>query len=170
MPSASNPTAVSPVRPPIRDSAAAAAPERLFYDGHCALCHGSVKFILARDRDGSKFRFAPLQGATFASLQAAAFISRPGVSTTGNGSAPMPETILLRTDRGELLARSDAAIHILRRLGGFWGFVGGALAVLPRAIRDAMYKFVARIRYRVFGKREDLCPVMPPEWRSRFDD
>ena len=36
------------------------APERLFYDGTCALCHGAVRFVLARDRDGSAFRFAPL--------------------------------------------------------------------------------------------------------------
>jgi predicted DCC family thiol-disulfide oxidoreductase YuxK len=40
---------------------------------------------------------------------------------------------------------------------------------VPRRLRDFVYDFVARIRYRVFGRRDDLCPVMPPELRARFD-
>jgi len=43
------------------------------------------------------------------------------------------------------------------------------LSVFPRLIRDAGYDFIARIRYRVFGTRQDLCPVVPAEWRGRFD-
>jgi predicted DCC family thiol-disulfide oxidoreductase YuxK len=138
-----------------------------------------VKFVMARDKDGSKFRFAPLQGTTFATLQgttfatlqAAALISPAASARDGDrGGAAPPESMLVLTDRGELLARSNAVIHILRRLGGFWGFVGGVMAVFPRSIRDAVYNFVARVRYRIFGQRENLCPVMPAGLRARIDD
>jgi predicted DCC family thiol-disulfide oxidoreductase YuxK len=43
------------------------------------------------------------------------------------------------------------------------------IAVIPRPLRDVVYEFVARIRYRVFGRRDDLCPVVPPDLRARFD-
>ena len=43
------------------------------------------------------------------------------------------------------------------------------MAVVPRPLRDVVYGFVARIRYRVFGRRDDLCPVVPPDLRARFD-
>lgn len=132
-------------------------PEMLFYDGHCALCHGTVQIVLKHDRTGSPLRFAPLQGSTFSSLVAPA--RRSG----------LPDSIVVLTEQGLLLVRSDALIHILRRLGGGWRFLSGLIAVVPRPVRDLGYDFVARIRYRVFGRREDLCPVVPPEWRARFD-
>ena len=43
------------------------------------------------------------------------------------------------------------------------------LVVIPRPLRDVVYQLVARIRYRVFGRRDDLCPVVPPGLRTRFD-
>ncbi len=43
------------------------------------------------------------------------------------------------------------------------------MAVVPRPLRDVVYDFVARIRYRVFGRRDDLCPDVPPDLRARFD-
>ena len=68
-----------------------------------------------------------------------------------------------------LLARSDAFLHILRRLGGGWKALAGVLALVPRTLRDAAYDFIARIRYSIFGKRDDLCPIVPPDLRARFD-
>jgi predicted DCC family thiol-disulfide oxidoreductase YuxK len=135
----------------------AAQPELLFYDGHCALCHGAVKFVLKRDRSGGAFRFAPLQGETFQSRVSA------------SQRATVPDSIVVLTHTDALLVRSNAFIHILRRLGGGWKMLGGALAVVPRPVRDLAYDFVARVRYRVFGKKDDLCPIMPPELRGRFD-
>ena len=129
----------------------------LFYDGHCALCHGTVKFVLKHDRSSGAFRFAPLQGSTFSSLVA------PGERSS------LPDSMVVRTEQGSLLVRSDALIHILRRLGGGWRLLGELIAVVPQGIRNRGYDFVARIRYRVFGRREDLCPVAPPAWRARFD-
>jgi predicted DCC family thiol-disulfide oxidoreductase YuxK len=129
----------------------------LFYDGHCGLCHGAVKFVVKRDRAGNAFRFAPLQGPTFEARVPA------------ERRASLPDSIIVLTNEGTLLARSDAFLHILRRLGGGWKALAGALALIPRVVRDAAYDFIARIRYRIFGKRDELCPIVPPELRARFD-
>jgi predicted DCC family thiol-disulfide oxidoreductase YuxK len=135
----------------------APAAEYLFYDGHCGLCHRAVKFVLRHDRSGQAFRFAPLQGETFRARVAA------------ERRAGLPDSVVLLTRDGELLVRSAAFLHILRRLGGGWRALAALLGVIPRGMRDIAYDFVARIRYRVFGKREDLCPIVPAEWRARFD-
>ena len=132
-------------------------PEILFYDGHCGLCHGAVKFVLKRDAAGAAFRFAPLQGETFTAR----------VPETARRN--LPDSIVVLTREGALLVRSDAFAHILTRLGGGWKFVAGMLGTIPRPLRDAAYNFVARVRYRVFGTRTDVCPVIPAELRSRFD-
>ncbi|HXX18828.1 MAG TPA: DCC1-like thiol-disulfide oxidoreductase family protein [Candidatus Acidoferrum sp.] len=132
-------------------------PELLFYDGHCALCHRAVKFVLKHDRSGEAFRFAPLQGSTFQSR------------VLPEQRAALPDSIVVLTNSGSLLIRSDAFVHILRRLGGGWGFWAGVIALIPRPIRDVAYDFVARVRYRVFGRRDQVCPLVPPELRARFD-
>lgn len=129
----------------------------LFYDGHCGLCHGAVKFVVKRDRAGRAFRFAPLQGPTFEARVPA------------ESRASLPDSIIVLTNEGALLARSDAMLHILRRLGGGWKALAGAFSVVPRGLRNATYNFIARIRYRIFGKRDELCPIVPPDLRARFD-
>jgi predicted DCC family thiol-disulfide oxidoreductase YuxK len=131
--------------------------EMLFYDGHCALCHGAVKFVVKHDRSGAAFRFAPLQGATFQSR------------TSPEQRTGLPDSVVLLTRSGVLLTRSSAFVHILRRLGGGWKILGDVLSFVPRPVRDAVYDFVARVRYRVFGTKDELCPILPPELRGRFD-
>lgn len=135
----------------------ASNPEILFYDGHCALCHRAVKFVLKHDRSGSAFRFAPLQGETFQ--------SRVPPETR----ADLPDSVVVLTADGGLLIRSNAFLHILRRLGGGWKFLAGVISVIPRPLRDAAYNIIARIRYRIFGTRDDLCPIVPADIRARFD-
>jgi len=132
--------------------------ERIFYDGHCGLCHRTVRFVIARDPEGRRFRYAPLQGTTIAALVSA------------ERRAGLPDSIVVLTEDDRLLMRSDAFLHILRRLGGFWGFVAGITGVVPRVIRDGVYDFIARVRYRIFGRRVEVCPVTPAELRARFDD
>lgn len=132
-------------------------PEILFYDGHCGLCHRAVKFVLRHDRTGTAFRFAPLQGETFERLVPA------------ERRAALPDSIVVQTHEGVLLVRSNAFIHILRRLGGGWRVMAATLAVVPRVVRDAAYDFVARVRYRIFGRPDDICPIVPAELRKRFD-
>ena len=76
---------------------------------------------------------------------------------------------MVLTDEGSLLVRSSAFIHILKRLGGSWAILGNVLAAIPRPARDFAYDFIARIRYRIFGRPDDVCPIVPPDLRVRFD-
>lgn len=131
--------------------------EILYYDGHCGLCHHGVKFVLQHDHSGTTFRFAPLQGVTFQ--------SRVPVSQR----AALPDSMAVQTAAGSLLIRSDAFIHILRRLGGGWRILAAAVAVIPRPLRDLAYNLVARKRHRVFSRPVELCPMVPASLRARFD-
>jgi len=83
--------------------------------------------------------------------------------------AGLPDSVVVLTRDGELLVRSAAFLHIFRRLGGGWRVLATFLSVVPRWLRDFVYDLVARIRYRVFGKREELCPIVPAGLRARFD-
>ncbi len=121
------------------------------------MCHRAVKFVVRQDRSGRAFRFAPLQGETFQRLVAE------------EQRAGLPDSVVVLTHDGELLVRSAAFLHILRRLGGAWTVLAAVLGVIPRRLLDFVYDFVARIRYRVFGRREEVCPIMPAELRARFD-
>ena len=131
--------------------------EYIFYDGHCGLCHWAVKFVLKHDRNGQAFRFAPLQGPTFEARVPA------------EQRAGLPDSIVVLTHDGALLVRSNAFLHILRRLGGGWAVLAAVLGVIPRGLRDFVYNFIARIRYRAFGRRNEVCPILPAELRARFD-
>jgi predicted DCC family thiol-disulfide oxidoreductase YuxK len=133
-------------------------PDLLFYDGYCGLCHRAVQFVLREDREGAAFRFAPLQGETFQRL----------IATEVRQT--LPDSVVVMAAGGQLYVRSDAFLRILRRLGGGWNILAGVLNVVPRGLRDLVYDFVARVRFRIFGRRQDLCPVMPPQVRARFDN
>jgi predicted DCC family thiol-disulfide oxidoreductase YuxK len=135
------------------------ATDIVFYDGHCALCHFAVQFVLKHEPRGATqpAHFAPLQGETFRTL------------VPPEQRAAFPDSMVVRTASGEWLVCSDAAIYILKRLRGTWPRVASILAVIPRPLRDLGYNVVAAIRYRVFGRRDDVCPVVPPELRSRFE-
>lgn len=130
---------------------------RVFYDGHCGVCHGAVKFLLARDRDGSRFRFAPLQGETLA------------LRVAEERRARLPDSIVVMTARGDLLVRSGGVVAILEQLGGAWRIGARVLSWVPRPLRDALYDFVARIRRRLVAAPADVCPMIPLELRARFD-
>ena len=83
--------------------------------------------------------------------------------------AGLPDSIVVLTPDGSLLTRSGAIIHILKRLDRPWGWVGNVLRRVPRGIRDGAYDGIARVRYRLFRKPTDACPVTPPELRARFE-
>ncbi|HEY7328273.1 MAG TPA: DCC1-like thiol-disulfide oxidoreductase family protein [Gemmataceae bacterium] len=134
-----------------------AGTERLFYDGHCGLCQRSVRLILAEDATGSAFRFAPLQGETFQAL------------IPPKEREALPLSMVVQTEKGVLLTRSSGVLHILWRLGGVWRLLAGLLVLLPASLRDRLYDGVARIRHRLFAQPDELCPLMPPSLRERFD-
>jgi len=131
--------------------------EFVFYDGTCALCHGFVRFVLSEDAEGTAFRFAPIDSAA---LRAA--IPEPE-------RAGLPDSIVVRTDAGHVLVRSNAVLHVMGRLGGWWRLAADVLRFVPRPLRDLAYSAVAAVRKRVFGTKSDACPLLPRHLRARFE-
>lgn len=132
----------------------------VLYDGVCGLCNRLNQFLLKRDPE-DRFRFASLQ-----SEFAAALLKRHGAD------ARDLDTFYVAIDYGQtgerLLARSDGVIYMLTQLGGLWS-LARAGRVLPKVLRDGIYRLVARNRYRVFGKHES-CLLPDPLHRHKFLD
>lgn len=128
----------------------------VFYDGTCGLCHGFVRFLLAEDPAGTRFRFAPLGGKEFAK------------ALGGGDTSALPDSVVVRTADGEVLIRSRAVIHVLERLGGIWRATAIVARVFPVRLLDAAYDAIARIRHRIFARPKQACPILPPSLRSRF--
>ena len=133
----------------------------ILYDGVCGLCNRLVQFVLKHDsRD--RFRFAWLQ-----SDFAAGILQRHGVTPEDLDTMYVVLDCALPEERLE--SRSDAAIVILKELGGGWGILDLALRVLPEWLRNWGYNLVARNRYRIFGKY-DSCPIPSEKDRGKFLD
>lgn len=126
----------------------------ILFDGVCNLCHGLVQFIIRRDPQ-ARFRFAALQS------EAGQRLMPGGV----NPDPANPDSVVLIED-GRVYTHSAAILRILSGLGGGWRLLGAA-SVLPHALRDAAYRFVARNRYRWFG-RQNECWLPTPELKARF--
>ena len=133
----------------------------ILYDGVCGLCNRLVQFLLKHDRH-ARLRFASLQ-----SDFAAQVLQRHGIDPKDLDTLHVIENYEQPDER--VLQRSDAILRAGRELGGFWSVSAGAARVVPRALRDVIYRFVARNRYRVFGKY-DTCMLPEPNQRSRFLD
>ncbi len=125
----------------------------LFFDGRCNLCNGAVQTVLLNDRRGL-LRFASLQSELAAEL-----LPPLGVD-------PAALTSLVLYDDGRIFTRSEGALRAARLMGGPFAWLY-YLRIFPRFLRDGVYDFVGRNRYRWFGKRES-CLLPRPEWKSRF--
>ena len=125
----------------------------LLFDGVCNLCNGSVQWVLRHDAR-AQFRFAALQSDTGQAL----------LCRFGLDSAQLDTVVLVDGDR--IFLRSDAPLEVARRLGGGWALLY-IFKVLPRPLRNAVYDWVARHRYRWFG-REESCMLPRLEWKGRF--
>ncbi len=132
----------------------------VFYDGVCGLCNHLVQFLLKRDKRDA-LRFASLQ-SDFAHQ----VLLRHGVDPHDLDTVYVVKNYNQSSEA--LLARSDAILHMVSQLGGIWSLAGIG-RVLPRPFRDAVYKIVARNRYRVFGKHES-CILPDPQHRQKFLD
>ncbi|HEX4936749.1 MAG TPA: DCC1-like thiol-disulfide oxidoreductase family protein [Gemmatimonadaceae bacterium] len=124
----------------------------LLYDGHCGLCNRTVRWVLKRDPGGTMC-FAPLSSA----------VGREALSRLPS-LAGIDSVILLHKEGAWV--KSAAVLEIARYVGGIWGLATLGY-VVPRALRDWCYDFVARRRYGWFG-RLDSCPLPPPEDAPRF--
>jgi predicted DCC family thiol-disulfide oxidoreductase YuxK len=127
-------------------------PPIIFFDGVCGMCNRFVDLILRIDNKGV-FRFAPIQGETAKRLL-------PPLAET-----PQEWSMFYLDERG-VYKESDAFLEVYRHLGGAWWFLS-LLRLVPRGIRDFVYRTVARNRYRWFGQR-DVCRIPSPEEKCRF--
>lgn len=130
----------------------------LLYDGACGLCTRTVRFILRHDRR-KVLRFASLDGGFARSV-----VSRhPGLRNSDSVVWYEPRE---EHRRERILTRSDAALQVLRYLGGTWR-MGLVAAVVPRSWRDLFYRLVARHRRRLFPPVTVCLPASADE-RPRF--
>lgn len=127
----------------------------VLYDGECVFCHRSVQFIIRRDPDRS-IRFASLSDE-----QVAATVARR-LAAEGR---TVPDSLIV-IEQGRIYTHSSAALRIARRLGGLWQ-AAYPLILVPRLIRDAVYRLIAANRHRILGKVA-ACPLPDPDMRSRL--
>ncbi|HCA59508.1 MAG TPA: thiol-disulfide oxidoreductase [Blastocatellia bacterium] len=125
----------------------------VLFDGVCNFCNSSINFVIERDSKGY-FKFAPLQSEIGEEL-----IAKHGIDTSETDSVILVED-------GKAYTHSTAALKIARHLDGIWK-LGYWMIIVPRPLRDVVYRFIARHRYRLWGKR-DACMMPTPEIRSRF--
>lgn len=127
----------------------------VLFDGVCNLCNWAVNFIMKHD---------PAQNFKFASLQ-----SEKGKELLREFNVSLDEesVVFIRKD-GRTFVKSDAALNICSHLKGPVKFLS-IFTLLPRFLRDSVYSFIARIRYKFFGKKE-ACRIPTKEERARFID
>ncbi|MEO1221187.1 MAG: DCC1-like thiol-disulfide oxidoreductase family protein [Pseudomonadota bacterium] len=129
----------------------------IVFDGVCVLCTANARFVLKNDHRGH-FRMAAMQDAAGAAIMRHA------------GLDPLDPTsfILLdaESDGGRIWMNSDAVLHMWSELGWPWR-AGAVFRLIPRLVRDPIYKMIARNRYKWFGKREE-CWVPSPEQAARI--
>jgi len=127
----------------------------ILFDGVCNLCNGAITFIIQRDKKDI-FRYALLQSEIGKELAAKHHIDIDKV-----------DSIILVTE-DKAYAKSTAALRIAKHLSAGWPLLS-AFLILPRFLRDAVYDFIARNRYKWFGKKE-ACMIPTPELKSKFLD
>lgn len=125
----------------------------ILFDGVCNFCNGAVNFVIKRDKK-ALIQFAPLQ-----SEKGRMFSRQFGFSEEDM------KTFLFIED-GRVYTKSTAALRVCRYLGALWPLCYGFI-IVPKFIRDGMYNWIAKNRYKWFGKKE-TCMMPAPEVRTRF--
>lgn len=123
----------------------------LFFDGVCNLCNRTVDFLIRHDKK-RVLRYAPLQGTSARELLDA------------NAIQSLPSVVLL--DKSGTYQRSTAVLRAVAKLGGPWR-LARLLLIIPVTVRDTIYDWIAKNRYKWFGKRES-CRLPSPEERAMF--
>lgn len=129
------------------------APLIILFDGVCNLCNGFVQFVIKRDPH-AKFKFGTLQSNKAIELLIPHHIN------------PEELNSVIFIENNKVYTQSDAAIKIAQHLGSAWP-LAASLLIIPKFIRNAVYRFIAKNRYRWFGKKMQ-CMVPSPDLKSRF--
>ena len=125
----------------------------VLFDGVCNLCSKSVQFILKRDKK-NQFLFGSLQGAY-------------GQEMLKKYELPANEfNSFMLIEGDKLYTKSSGALRMLKHLGGGWGLLY-VFIIVPKFIRDGIYNWIAKNRYKWYGKMNE-CWLPKPEWKSRF--
>jgi len=125
----------------------------VLFDGVCNLCNASVRIAIAND-PGGRLRFASLESPA-ARAALAPFVREPGSFAS-----------IVLIDAAGLSEGSEAALRLACYLRWPWPLLGACFAV-PRGVRDRVYAWIARNRYRAFGTSH-RCPIPAPAIRDRF--
>ncbi|MBX2828376.1 MAG: thiol-disulfide oxidoreductase DCC family protein [Flavobacteriaceae bacterium] len=125
----------------------------ILFDGVCNLCNSSVTFVIKRDKK-NRFKFAALQSDIGQEL-----ISHHGIDTDKVDS-------IIFIENGKAYTKSTAALRVSKYLGGAYPLMM-AFMIVPPFIRNWVYDWVARNRYKWYGKKES-CMIPTPELRSKF--
>jgi predicted DCC family thiol-disulfide oxidoreductase YuxK len=126
----------------------------IFFDGVCDLCNGFARFILKRDRQ-KIFRFGLLQSQRANKILKSRGLSGISVATV----------VLLEKDR--IFVESDAVLEIMKRLNREGWHLLYRLKIVPKFMRDFIYRIISRNRYRIFGRRK-TCMIPPDDLKDRF--
>jgi predicted DCC family thiol-disulfide oxidoreductase YuxK len=125
----------------------------VLFDGVCNLCNGAILFIIKRDKK-DRFRFAPLESD----------IGKKLLDQHGIDPNKIDSIVLISGDTA--FAKAGAALRISRHLSGLWPLLY-SLIIIPKFIANIVYDFIARNRYKWFGKKES-CMIPTPELKSKF--
>lgn len=125
----------------------------LLFDGVCNLCNSSVTFVIQRDKK-DLFRFAALQEPAGLEL-----IEKHQIDTAKTDS-------IILIDNGKVYTKSTAALKVARHLGSAYPLLY-AFMIIPNFIRNWVYDYVAKNRYKWYGKK-DSCMIPTPELKSKF--
>lgn len=125
----------------------------VLFDGVCNLCNGVVKFAIKRDKK-EILHFASLQSEPAKVLMRKYAIDEHQLKT------------FIFIEKDQVYTRSTAGLKLIRHFGGLWVLLY-AFIIVPKPIRDLVYNFISKNRYRWFGK-EESCMIPSPEVRARF--
>ncbi len=126
----------------------------ILFDGVCNLCNASVQLVIKHDKK-DLFRFVALQSDLGQEI-----IKHIGIDTQNIDS------IILYEPGIAYYYKSDAALEIAKNLGGIFYFAG-IFNIFPAALRNTLYDYIAKNRYRWYGKRES-CMLPTPELKAKF--
>ncbi len=136
----------------------------VLFDGVCNLCNGAVQFIIDHER-APNLRFAALQSEIAERLLTDVFGEERSKELRTTATSGDPDSVvLIEGSRG--YTHSTAGLRLARHLRAPWRWLY-AFIIVPAVVRDAVYRLIARNRYRWFGKAA-ACRVPTPELRARF--